>query len=153
MPQLRLAMYGKGIELYCAPTVDDRDVWHATMRHIAVEGRCIVLCACQYAVRGDYPADYHPMQGEAPDTVLIRGGSCIVSPLGEVLAGPLYHASGVLVADVDVGALSQGKYDLDVVGHYARPDVFSLHVNEQPMRAVRYDGTSSAPGAQPPRDG
>lgn len=138
MPQMRLAMYGKGIELYCAPTVDDRDVWHATMRHIAVEGRCFVLCACQYTVRADYPADFVPMQGDAADTVIIRGGSCIVSPLGEVLAGPLYGAAGVLVADVDVGAIARGKYDLDVVGHYARPDVFTLHVDERPKRPVEY---------------
>lgn len=139
MPQMRLAMYGKGIELYCAPTVDDRDVWHATMRHIAVEGRCFVLCACQHTVRADYPADFVPMQGDAPDTVIIRGGSCIVSPLGEVLAGPLYGASGVLVADVDIGAMARGKYDLDVVGHYARPDVFTLHVDERPKRPVTFD--------------
>lgn len=139
MPQMRLAMYGKGIELYCAPTVDDRDVWHATMRHIAVEGRCFVLCACQYTVRADYPADFVPMQGDAADTVIIRGGSCIVSPLGEVLAGPLYGASGVLVADVDVGAMARGKYDLDVVGHYARPDVFTLQVDERPKHPVVFE--------------
>jgi nitrilase len=140
MPLLRMAMYGKQIQLYCAPTVDDRDAWHAGMRHIAVEGRCFVLNACQYAVRGDYPADYHPMQGEAPDTVIIRGGSCIVSPFGDVLAGPLYGASGILFADCNLDEITRGKYDLDVVGHYARPDVFSLHVDERPKRAVVNSG-------------
>jgi nitrilase len=139
MPLMRTAMYGKGIELYCAPTVDDRDVWHATMRHIAVEGRCFVLCACQYTTRGDYPPDHVPVQGEEASTVLIRGGSCIVSPFGEVLAGPLYGATGMLTADVDLGDIARGKYDLDVVGHYARPDVFQLLVNERPTPPVTYE--------------
>jgi len=144
MPLFRTAMYAKGVQLYCAPTVDDRDVWHATMRHIAVEGRCFVLCACQYAVRGDYPPDHVPVQGEAPDTVVIRGGSCIVSPFGEVLAGPLYGASGILMATVDLGEIARGTYDLDVVGHYARPDIFQLTVNERPMTPVRFEGVSEA---------
>lgn len=139
MPLMRTAMYGQQVQLYCAPTVDDRDVWHATMRHIAVEGRCFVLNACQYAVRDDYPADYVPMQGDAPDTVLIRGGSCIVSPYGEPLAGPLYNARGVLYADIDLDEIARGKYDLDVVGHYARPDVFRLTVNTSATPPVRFD--------------
>lgn len=138
MPLLRTAMYGKGIQLYCAPTVDDRDVWQATMRHIAVEGRCFVLSACQFATRRDFPPDYAPVQGEAPETVLIRGGSCIVSPLGEVLAGPLYGESGILTAEIDLDAIVRGKFDLDVVGHYARPDVFRLEVNEEATAAVAY---------------
>jgi len=149
MPLFRTAMYAKGVQLYCAPTVDDRDVWHATMRHIAVEGRCFVLCACQYAVRGDYPPDHVPVQGEAPDTVVIRGGSCIVSPFGEVLAGPLYGASGILTATVDLGEIARGTYDLDVVGHYARPDIFQLTVNERPMTPVRFEGV---PEVAPARD-
>ena len=149
MPLFRTAMYAKGVQLYCAPTVDDRDVWHATMRHIAVEGRCFVLCACQYAVRGDYPPDHVPVQGEAPDAVVIRGGSCIVSPFGEVLAGPLYGASGILTATVDLGEIARGTYDLDVVGHYARPDIFQLTVNERPMTPVRFEGV---PEVAPARD-
>jgi len=149
MPLFRTAMYAKGVQLYCAPTVDDRDVWHATMRHIAVEGRCFVLCACQYAVRGDYPPDHVPVQGEAPDSVVIRGGSCIVSPFGEVLAGPLYGASGILTATVDLGEIARGTYDLDVVGHYARPDIFQLTVNERPMTPVRFEGV---PEVAPARD-
>ena len=138
MPLLRAAMYGKQIQLYCAPTVDDRDVWQSTMRHIAVEGRCFVLNACQFAERRDFPSTFVPVQGSAPDTVLIRGGSCIVSPLGEVLAGPLYGERGVLLAELDLDLIVQGKFDLDVVGHYARPDVFHLEVDERPQSPVTY---------------
>jgi nitrilase len=131
MPLLRAAMYAKGIQLYCAPTVDDREVWISTMRHIALEGRCFVLSACQYSRRGDYPADYPAIQGDDPETVLIRGGSVIVNPLGCVLAGPDYSGEKILTADLDPGEVAEGKYDLDVVGHYARPDVFRLDVNEK----------------------
>ena len=87
MPMLRMAMYAKGVQVYCASTVDDRDVWPAAMRHIAFEGRCFVLSACQYIRRGAYPADYPAIQGDDPQTVMIRGGSCIVGPLGEFIVG------------------------------------------------------------------
>lgn len=133
MPLLRTAMYAQGVELYCAPTVDDREVWASSMRHIALEGRCFVLSACQFARRSDYPANYRPIQGDNPSTVLIGGGSLIVSPLGRVLAGPLRDGPGVLVADLDLGELARGKYDFDVIGHYARPDLFTLRVNTAPQ--------------------
>jgi nitrilase len=130
MPLLRQTMYAKGVQLYCAPTVDDRDMWQVSMRHIAAEGRCFVLSAVQYLTRADCPEQYDCIQGDAPETVLIRGGSVIVSPLGEVLAGPVYGREAVLTADIDLDDTIRGKYDLDVAGHYARPDVFSLTVDE-----------------------
>lgn len=128
MPQYRAVLYGKGVQLYCAPTVDDREVWIPSMQHIAVEGRCFVLSACQYARRADYPADYPSEYGDDPETVLIRGGSCIVSPFGEVLAGPVYGEQRVLCAELDMAEITRGKYDLDVSGHYARPDIFRMEV-------------------------
>lgn len=131
MPLLRMAMYSKGIQLYCAPTVDDRDSATPTMRHIGVEGRCFVFSACQYIKRGAYPRDYAAIQGDDPETVLIRGGSCIVNPFGEFLAGPDYEEERILTAEIDLAEIARGKYDLDVVGHYARPDIFRLHINEQ----------------------
>ncbi len=140
MPQLRLALYGQGVQLYCAPTVDDRETWLPTMRHIALEGRCFVLSACQFARRRDFPPDLAPLQGDDPETVLIRGGSCIVGPLGEVLAGPVFDAPAILTAEVDVGAISRATFDLDVVGHYARPDLFELTVQTRPAQAVRFVG-------------
>jgi nitrilase len=139
MPLLRTAMYAKGIQLYCAPTVDDRDTWAQSMQHIAFEGRCFVLSAVQYLRRGDCPDDYPAIQGNDPATVLIRGGSVIVNPQGVVLAGPNYDGEGILVADINLDEIAEGKYDLDVVGHYARPDVFRLTVNERATPAVATD--------------
>ncbi len=136
MPQMRLAMYAKGVEFYCAPTVDDRENWHPVMRTIAWEGRCFVLAACQFLTINDYPDGYdvrRPMGDNAP---LINGGSCIISPMGEVLAGPIYGEEAVLVADMDKRVITKGKYDFDVVGHYARPDIFKLSVNESVQDAV-----------------
>jgi nitrilase len=129
MPLLRMAMYAKGVQVWCAPTADARDTWIATMRHIACEGRCFVLSANQFATRGDYPADY-PLEGDAGE-VLCRGGSVIVSPLGEVLAGPAFGEQTILRADLDLDRITEAKYDFDVVGHYARPDVFTLTVDER----------------------
>jgi len=136
MPLLRTAMYGKGIELYCAPTVDDRETWARSMQHIAFEGRCFVLSAVQYLRRGDCPQDYPAIQGDDPSTVLIRGGSVIVNPQGAILAGPDYSGEAVLTAEIHLEEIVEGKYDLDVVGHYSRPDVFRLIVNERAARTV-----------------
>jgi nitrilase len=116
--------------------VDDRDTWPLSMRHIAFEGRCFVLSAVQYMTRDDAPTDC-PMQGAAGE-VLIRGGSSILGPLGEVLAGPVYGCEAVLTAEIDLSAIVRAKYDLDVVGHYARPDIFSLKVDTNPKPPVRF---------------
>jgi nitrilase len=135
MPALRLAMYAKGIAIWCAPTVDEREIWQSSMRHIAYEGRCFVLSACQHLTRGDCPPDYDTPPSP-PDTVLIRGGSVIVGPFGDVLAGPIYGTEAILTAEIDLGDAIRGKYDLDVTGHYARPDVFTLTVDERPRTAT-----------------
>lgn len=133
MPLLRMAMYARGVELYCAPTVDDRDAWISTVRHIAYEGRCFVLSACQYlpAASANGPS--------VADKPLIRGGSCIISPFGELLAGPTYGGEELLTAEIDLAEIARGKFDLDVVGHYARPDVFRLNVNEAEQPSVAID--------------
>ena len=137
MPQLRLAMYGQGVQLYCAPTVDDRETWLSTMRHVAMEGRCFVLSASQFARRSDYPADY-PVEAADGNEILIAGGSCIVDPLGQVLVGPARDGPALLTADLDLGQIARGSLDLDVVGHYARPDVFRLIVDRSPRAAVSF---------------
>jgi nitrilase len=140
MPLLRTALYAKGVELYCAVTVDDRDTWIPTVRHIALEGRCFVLSACQFLRRADLPADYPTGRFPTTQDVIIRGGSCVVGPLGELLAGPVYGEECVLTADLDRADLARAKFDFDVVGHYARPDVFKLHVDEQPLKPVVFGG-------------
>lgn len=141
MPLLRTAMYARGIALYCAPTVDDRETWLPTMRHIALEGRCFVLTACQFLKRGDFPESARVSLGEHPEDVLIRGGSAIVNPLGAVLAGPDFSGETILYADLDLDDIARGKFDFDVVGHYARPDVFRLIVDESPRSSVIFQSS------------
>jgi nitrilase len=142
MPLLRMAMYAQGIEIYCAPTVDDRETWLPTMRTIALEGRCFVLSACQYLTRADCPSTYNTIQGNDPATVLICGGSCIIDPLGNVLVEPDFGGEMTRFADLDRRIIARGKYDLDVVGHYARPDVFNLTVDTRPKSPVRFAAAS-----------
>jgi nitrilase len=136
MPMLRMAMYAKQVALYCAPTADDRDTWLATMQHIALEGRCFVLTACQFLRKQAFPASVRVALGDAPDAVLMRGGSAIINPLGQVLAGPHFDGETILTADLDLHDIGRGKFDFDVTGHYCRPDIFQLIVNEAPMPAV-----------------
>jgi len=147
MPLLRMHMYSQGVQIYCAPTADDRETWFATMRHIALEGRCFVLGCNQFAYRRDYPADYPCIQGDEPDAVMARGGSCIIDPLGRVLAGPDHDGPGILSADLDLDEVARGKFDFDVVGHYARPDVFRLVVNDSATPAVVRTTAEAVPSA------
>ncbi|QAA94208.1 carbon-nitrogen hydrolase family protein [Pollutimonas thiosulfatoxidans] len=137
MPPLRMAMYSKNMNLYCAPTTDDSDVWPCSMRTVAMEGRSFVLSACQVLRRSDLPDSYPIVNESRPDELLIRGGSCIVDPLGVVLAEPKYEEECVLTAEIDMAKVARGKYDFDVVGHYARADIFQLEVTESPQISVR----------------
>ncbi|PJF41750.1 MAG: carbon-nitrogen hydrolase family protein [Chloroflexi bacterium] len=137
MPLARMAMYGKGVKLYITPTADARDSWQATIRHIACEGRCFVLSCNQYFHKAMYPTDlacYDELAG-TPDNIC-RGGSAIVDPFGNYVAEPLYDQEGILYANLDLTLIERGHLDFDVVGHYARPDIFSLTINEQPQQSV-----------------
>ena len=139
MPLARMALYSKGVEMYLAPTADSRDSWQATLRHIALEGRCFVLGCNQFVTKSMYPADLPGIEDLADQPeIMCRGGSAIISPLGEVLVGPLYDAEGILYADLDLADVARSKLDFDVVGHYARPDVFQLVVDERPLSPVTH---------------
>jgi nitrilase len=139
MPLARMALYGKGVSIYLAPTADSRDTWQATLRHIAREGRCFVLGCNQFVTRSMHPADLPGGEELASQPeIMCRGGSAIVGPLGEVLAGPLYDQEGSLYAELDLGEIVRSRFDFDVVGHYARPDVFQLIVNEAVQAPVNY---------------
>lgn len=120
MPLYRQHLYNQGVELWCTPTVDMRDIWQTTMRHIAYEGRCFVLSACQFLTKADWPADLQAEGGE------IDGRSVIVGPAGDIV-GPL-TGEGLTIAEIDLADIPRGKFDLDVAGHYNRPDIFDLRV-------------------------
>ena len=108
------------------------------------EGRCFVLGSNQFALRSDYPSDYPAIQGDNPAAIMSRGGSCIIDPLGGILAGPDFNGPSILVAELDLDEIARAKFDFDVVGHYARPDVFRLIVDERPKAPVT---SSSEPWA------
>ena len=136
MPLLRMALYGKGVDIWCAPTVDEREIWQCSMRHIAHEGRMFLVSACQVQPSPDaLGIEVENWESQRP---LIAGGSVIVSPMGDILAGPLKNEEGLITADIDLEDLKRARYDFDVNGHYARPDVFSLQVDESEKRSVVY---------------
>lgn len=125
MPLARLNLYQQGVEIYLAPTADQRDSWIASMQHIACEGRCYVLSCNQMVRKEEYPERFQEELKDQPE-IMSRGGSMIVSPLGELLAGPLFDAEGILYADLDRNEVIKSKLDFDAVGHYHRSDVFSF---------------------------
>jgi nitrilase len=125
MPLARAALYQSGIEIYLAPTADDTESWHDSIRHIARESRSFVLSCCVLQHASSYPEDVEIADG--PD-LLGRGGSAIVAPNGTYLAGPLWDEEGVLVADLDPDVLFAERQRFDAAGHYSRPDVLHLQV-------------------------
>ncbi|KAL0907714.1 hypothetical protein M5K25_022145 [Dendrobium thyrsiflorum] len=153
MPLLRTALYGKGIEIYCAPTADAREVWQASMTHIALEGGCFVLSANQFCRRKDYPPppDYEFAGAEEEpslNSVVCAGGSVIISPSGVVLAGPNYEGEALITADLDLGEIVRAKFDFDVVGHYSRPEVLSLTVKDHPQHPVFFTSAANKESEQ-----
>ena len=117
MPNARMKLYEQDIQIYLAPTADQRGSWQATMQHIACEGRCFVLGCNQYVTKTMYPPNLQKSIVEQPE-VMSRGGSVIVSPLGEILAGPLYDREDILYADLSMDEVIKSKMDFDVIGHY-----------------------------------
>ncbi len=131
MPLARMAMYKKGVQIYIAPTADSRKNWTATMKHIALEGRCFVLGCNQYFTKSMYPKTYQHLAAKS-EANFCPGGSVIVSPMGEIIEGPLFDSSGILTAELNLEDISLSKLDFDVVGHYSRNDIFNLSILNQP---------------------
>jgi nitrilase len=121
MPLARFALYEDGVEIYLAPTADDSESWHDSIRHIARESRAFVLSCCVFQTASSYPEDIRIAEG---DEIMGRGGSAILAPDGSYLAGPLWDEEGVLYADLDPFRLYQARQRFDPAGHYHRPDVF-----------------------------
>ena len=140
MPLARFAIFAQGCEIYIAPTWDEGGTWLSTMRHIALEGRCWVL-GNGSSMRGkDIPADFPERKRLFPDLEawFNPGDSVIVSPGGEVVAGPLHEKHGILFADCDPARAAAAKRTLDVAGHYGRPDIFRLEVNRESRAPVDF---------------
>ncbi len=128
MPLARTALYQQGIEIYLAPTADCRGTWQSSLEHIACEGRCFVMGCNQYLTEEHYPEELKSALSTTHPSLPSSGGSCIISPLGKRLAGPLYDQEGILTAEIDHREIIKAKMDFDPIGHYARPDVFELRV-------------------------
>jgi nitrilase len=137
MPLARAAMYAQGVQLYITPTADARESWQSTIRHIAMEGRCFVLSCNQYVTKDMYPEDlacYDDLKS-APE-VMCNGGSAIVGPLGEYISEPVWGKEDIIIADLDMKQIAYSQFDFDPVGHYARPDVFKLLVNNEKQEST-----------------
>lgn len=140
MPLARAAMYSKGVQIYIAPTADARDSWLASMRHIGAEGRCFVLSCNQYTTKDMFPEDIASRKEfEDLPNELTRGGSCVVDPLGEFVAEPVFGKEEIIYAEINLNKIAEAKYDFDVMGHYSRPDVFKLVVNENKKNNVIWE--------------
>lgn len=145
MPLARYALYSQGIEIYIAPTYDSGDAWVGTMQHIAREGKCWVLCCGVALKKEDLPDDFPSLEQLYPDDVewINPGDSLIVSPTGDIVAGPLSKQQGHIIFDIDVQLAVTSKRALDIAGHYSRPDVFTLEVDKARQSSVNFKNNST----------
>ncbi len=131
MPLARQALYQSGVQIYVAPTWDSSDIWLATMRHIAKEGGIFVLGCCMALRKVDIPERFEFRNLYAADKDWINpGNSCVVSPSGQIIAGPLNMKQEILYAEIDLSSIPASKWILDTAGHYSRPDVFQFAVRK-----------------------
>jgi nitrilase len=133
MPLARYALYAWGTQLYVAPTWDRGEPWLSTLRHIAKEGRVFVVGCCSVVHRDHIPDRLTFKRRFLPEDLewLNPGASAIVDPDGRVVAGPLEHKEDILYAPVDPRELTGPRFQLDVAGHYGRPDIFELVVRRE----------------------
>jgi nitrilase len=138
MPLARYALYGQGVELYIAPTYDSGDGWIGTLQHIAREGCCWVIGSGNLLRGSDMPTHLpdHEALYPDPDEWVNPGDSLVIAPGGEIVAGPMHREEGILYAEVDPQRAATARRTLDVVGHYARPDIFTLRVDRSPQMPV-----------------
>jgi len=141
MPLARFALYSQGVEIYVAPTYDSGDEWLGTMQHIAREGRCWVICSGVALANSDIPTDFPNREIMYPATEewINPGDSAVIAPGGEIVAGPMRKEKGILYAEVDSKRVGISKRDLDITGHYSRPDIFTLSVNTQPQTPIKFN--------------
>ena len=132
MPLARVAMYQKGITIYISPNTNDNPEWQATIRHIAIEGKCYFINSDMIIRKESYPMDLNTRAEitDLPDMVC-RGGSCIIDPYGHYVTDPVWDEETIIYAELDMNLPAAAKMEHDAVGHYARPDVLQLVVSEK----------------------
>jgi len=141
MPLARYALYAQNVEVYIAPTYDSGEGWIGSLQHIAREGRCYVI-GCGNIMQGsDFPDDFPEKSSlyPDPDEWVNPGDSLVIAPGGEIVAGPLHKEKGMLFCDIDLEQVAVSKRALDVTGHYARPDIFTLKVNHAPQSPIEFE--------------
>ena len=140
MPLSRYALYSQNLEIYVALTYDSGDGWLGTMQHIAREARCWVICSGVVITNSDIPDDFPDKEALYPsdEEWINPGDSVIIAPGGEIVAGPMRKEKGILYAEVDSKRVAISKRDLDVSGHYARPDIFTLSVNTRTQSPIKF---------------
>ena len=132
MPLARVALYQKGVTLYISPNTNDNEEWQSTIRHIAIEGHCFFLNCDLFFPRSSYPAGLEGQEevDRLPELVC-RGGSCIVDPYGHYVAQPVWDREAILYAELDMSQVPASRMEFDACGHYSRPDVLSLQVDDR----------------------
>jgi len=130
MPLARHAMHEAGEDIHVAQWPTVHEMHQVASRQYAFEGRCFVLAAGSLMKARALPSELepHPAKVTSPDQYVLRGGSAIIAPDGAYVAGPVFEESTILYADIDLGRVREERMNLDVTGHYHRPDVFTFGV-------------------------
>ena len=132
MPLARVALYQKGVALYISPNTNDNEEWQNTIRHIAIEGHCFFINADMYFTKDMYPKTASGDEEIAKlNDIVCRGGSCVIDPYGHAVSETVWDKEEIIYADLDMQKVPASRMEHDVCGHYARPDVLKLSVEDK----------------------
>ncbi len=136
MPLARQAMHDSGEQIHVAvfPTV--HEMHQIASRQFAFEGRCFVLAVGLTMAEKDLPGELREQSKIDSNSLVLRGGSCVIAPDGQFVLEPVFDREAILTAEIDLSFIEEEKMTLDVSGHYSRPDVFDFSVNRN-RRAKR----------------
>jgi predicted amidohydrolase len=156
MPLARYALHAQGEQVHVAAWPDAPEIEQVANRSYAFEGRCYVVCAASWLTMADVPGDFeapealsasiNPAGGDQGAAVLMPGGSSIVAPDGEIIAGPVYNKETILYGEIDLSRIAREYQAMDTAGHYNRPDIFDVRVDRSPRRPITWTGGRTAAG-------
>ena len=144
MPLARQAMHESAEQIHVAAWPTVRDMYQVASRHYAFEGRCFVLAAGCVLKKEEILEGYRSLKvpgnegfellesvPSGDEDLVLTGGSAVIGPDGGYLAGPVFGDAAIVYADLELERITELRMSLDTDGHYSRPDVFRLEINDQ----------------------
>ncbi len=156
MPLARFAMHAQSERIHVAVWPWGYELAHLASRHYAFEGRAFVLVAGGYMPTSAVPEGFELLKAmragadpEGGESIMLTGGSGVLGPDAEWIAGPVYNEEAIIYADLELDHSAREQYAMDTVGHYNRPDIFSLTVDARRRPQISWLNDAAAESVIP----